>query len=47
MDGPKAERLAAYLLAVQQGIALQARDGAAEDELLLIKDEVLAAMALR
>lgn len=41
IDRPGAERFAAYLLAVQQGIAVQARDGATEDELLCIKDEVM------
>lgn len=47
LDRPKAERLAAYLLAVQQGISVQARDGATEDELLYIRDEVLFGMAAR
>ncbi len=47
LDHQKAGRLAAYLLAVQQGIAVQARDGAGEDELLHIRDEVLAGMAAR
>jgi AcrR family transcriptional regulator len=37
----EAEQLAAYLLAVQQGIAVQARDGASEAELLLIRDQVM------
>lgn len=42
-----AVRLAAYLLAVQQGIAVQARDGASESELLCIRDEVMAGLAAR
>ncbi len=37
----EADRLAAYLLAVQQGMAIQARDGASEHELLQIRDEVM------
>ena len=41
VDHEEAGRLAAYLLAVQQGIAVQARDGAGEDELLDIRDEVM------
>jgi hypothetical protein len=41
LDREEAGRLAAYLLAVQQGIAVQARDGAGEDELLHIRDEVM------
>ncbi|RYF07052.1 MAG: TetR/AcrR family transcriptional regulator [Oxalobacteraceae bacterium] len=41
LDHEEAGRLAAYLLAVQQGIAIQARDGASEDELLHIRDEVM------
>ena len=44
---PEADRLAAYLLAVQQGIAVQARDGATETELLCIKDEVIAGLTAR
>ncbi|USI74706.1 TetR/AcrR family transcriptional regulator [Sphingomonas morindae] len=42
-----ADRLAAYLLAVQQGIAVQARDGADEAELLHIRDEVMIGVAVR
>lgn len=37
----EADNLAAYLLAVQQGIAIQARDGASERELMSIRDEVM------
>ncbi len=44
---PDAERLAAYLLAVQQGISIQARDGATEEDLLCITDEVMAGIAAR
>ena len=47
LDRPHAERLAAYLLAVQQGLAVQARDGATEDDLLRIRDEVMAGMTAR
>ena len=42
-----ADRLATYLLAVQQGIAVQARDGASEAELLLIRDEVMVGVRSR
>ena len=47
VDHQEADRLAAYLLAVQQGIAVQARDGATENELLCIKNEVMAGMMAR
>ena len=47
MDHEAANRLAGYLLAVQQGIAVQARDGADESTLLGIKDEVMAGLAIR
>lgn len=43
----EAERLATYLLAVQQGIAVQARDGATENDLLSIRDEVMIGIAAR
>lgn len=42
LDPREADRLAAYLLAVQQGMAIQARDGAGEQELLHISDQVVA-----
>ena len=41
LDPREAGRLAAYLLAVQQGMAIHARDGSGEDELLAIRDEVM------
>lgn len=47
LDPEEADRLAAYLLAVQQGIAVQARDGATEGELSIIRDEVLSGMRAR
>lgn len=47
LDREQADRLAAYLLAVQQGIAVQARDGASEDELLRIRDEVMCGIRAR
>ena len=47
LDRQAADRLAAYLLAVQQGMAVQARDGATEDELLRIKDEVMVGIMAR
>jgi AcrR family transcriptional regulator len=40
LDREAADRLAAYLLAVQQGIAVQARDGADRTDLACIKDQV-------
>jgi len=47
MDQLAADRLASYLLAVQQGLAIQARDGAGEAELRCIRDEVIAGLAVR
>lgn len=47
LDREAADRLADYLLAVQQGIAVQARDGADESALLGIRDEVMAGLATR
>ncbi len=47
LDYQEADRLAAYLLAVQQGIAVQARDGATGEELLCIRDEVMVGIAAR
>lgn len=47
LDRSEAERLAAYLLAVQQGIAVQARDGATTDDLLTIRDQVMVGIAAR
>lgn len=44
LDHQAADRLAAYLLAVQQGIAVQARDGASESDLLDIRHEVLSGL---
>ena len=47
LDRPEAGQLAAYLLAIQQGIAVQARDGATESDLLCIRDEVMIGIAMR
>lgn len=47
LDHQHAVRLAAYLLAIQQGIAIQARDGATRDELMRIRDEVMIGVAER
>ncbi len=47
LEPREAGRLAAYLLAVQQGMAIQARDGADERELLSIRDEVMAGIRAR
>jgi AcrR family transcriptional regulator len=47
LDRQGAERMAAYLLAVQQGIAVQARDGATENELRCVRDEVIVGLAAR
>jgi AcrR family transcriptional regulator len=47
LDDKEAGRVAAYLLAVQQGIAVQARDGATRDELLGIRDEVMVGISAR
>ena len=43
----EADRLAAFLLAVQQGIAVYALDGATENELLCIRDEVMVGIRAR
>lgn len=42
-----AARMSTSLFAVMQGIAVQARDGASEADLLVIRDEVTCAMATR
>jgi len=42
LERSEAERLAAYLSAVQQGMAVQARDGATAEELSNIADETVA-----
>ena len=42
LDAPDAERLAAYLSAVQQGLSVQARDGATPEELSRIAEETVA-----
>lgn len=47
LDRSAADRLAGYLLAVQQGLAVQARDGASRDELLEIRKEVLIGIAAK
>lgn len=47
LDDATADRLANYLLAVQQGISVQARDGATEDELMRIADETVAGITAR
>lgn len=47
LDRSAADRLAGYLLAVQQGLAVQARDGASRDELLEVREEVLIGIAAR
>jgi AcrR family transcriptional regulator len=47
LDHQAADRLAAYLLAVQQGIAVQARDGASQTELMYIRDEAVAGLPAR
>ena len=47
LDRPRAEQLAAFLLAVQQGMAIQARDGATEDDLLRIRDEAVAGVTAK
>lgn len=44
LDREAADQLAAYLLAVQQGIAVQARDGADRSDLACIKDQVMAGL---
>ena len=47
LDRSEAERLAAYLSAVQQGISVQARDGATTEELSRIADETIAGIVAR
>ncbi|WP_335308600.1 TetR/AcrR family transcriptional regulator [Sphingomonas phyllosphaerae] len=47
LDRPAADRLSAYLLAVQQGMAIQARDGATRDDLMAIRTEVLKGIAAK
>ncbi|AXB75930.1 TetR/AcrR family transcriptional regulator [Novosphingobium sp. P6W] len=47
LDRPEAERLAAYLSAVQQGMSVQARDGATAEELSRIADETVAGVVAR
>lgn len=47
LDGPAAGRLAVYLLVVQQGMSVQARDGATSDELKHVADEVVAGIHAR
>lgn len=47
MEAAAANHLAAYLLAVLQGIAVQARDGAGRADLLQIKEEVILGMAAK
>jgi hypothetical protein len=47
LDRSEAERLAAYLSAVQQGMSVQARDGATAEELSRIADETVAGIIAR
>jgi len=47
VERSEAERLAAYLSAVQQGMSVQARDGAAAEELSRIADETVAGIVAR
>ena len=47
LDRPEAERMAAYLSAVQQGMSVQARDGATAEELSRIADETIAGIIAR
>ena len=47
LDRSEAERLAAYLSAVQQGMSVQARDGATAEELSHIADETVAGVVAR
>lgn len=47
LERTEAERMAAYLSAVQQGISVQARDGATAEELLRIADETVAGIVAR
>ena len=41
VDETRAGRLSRYLVAIMQGMAIQARDGYALDELLVVADEAL------
>jgi AcrR family transcriptional regulator len=47
LDRSEAERLAAYLSAVQQGMSVQARDGATAEELSRIADETIAGIVAK
>jgi AcrR family transcriptional regulator len=47
LERAEAERLAAYLSAVQQGMSVQARDGATSKELSRIADETVAGIVAR
>lgn len=47
VERSEAERLAAYLSAVQQGMSVQARDGATAEELSRIADETVAGIVAR
>jgi AcrR family transcriptional regulator len=47
LERSEAERLAAYLSAVQQGMSVQARDGATAKELSRIADETVSGIVAR
>lgn len=47
VERSEAERLAAYLSAVQQGMSVQARDGATAEELSRIADQTVAGIVAR
>ncbi len=47
LERSEAERLAAYLSAVQQGMSVQARDGATAEQLSGIADETVAGIVAR
>ena len=47
LDRVEAERLAAYLAAVQQGISVQARDGATAEDLSRIAEDTVAGISAR
>lgn len=47
LERTEAERLAAYLSAVQQGMSVQARDGATVQDLSCIADETVAGIVAR
>jgi len=47
LDRSEAERMAAYLSAIQQGMSVQARDGATAEELSRIADEAIAGIVAR